>query len=115
MEVQAITKYAKMSPIKVRQVAKEIRNLPANYAAEVLGLIPRKSAQLLLKTLKSALANAENNHNLSSDNLIVKEASIDEGPALKRFRPAARGQAHPYKKRTSHLRVVLAEREENNN
>lgn len=110
MIVQAITKYARMSPKKVREVAREIQGMPASRALETLGFIPRKSARLIQKTLASAIANAENNHNLSSDDLIVSRAIIEEGPAFRRFRPVARGSAHPYRKRTSHIRIVLEEK-----
>jgi len=109
MEVQALTKYARMSPKKVREVARTIQGQPAQEALEKLRFIPRKSARLLAKTLQSAVANAENNHNLASHELIVAKAWVEEGPAFKRFRPAARGSAHPIRKRTSHLRVVLTD------
>lgn len=110
MEVTALTKYTRISPKKARDVANEIVGLPANEALEMLKFIPRKAAGLLAKTLKSAIANAENNHNLSSDDLVIKSAIINEGPAFRRFKPVARGSAHPIRKRTSHLTVVLAER-----
>lgn len=109
MEVKAYTKYARMSPLKVRKVARAIQGRNAGEALEILSLIPRKSARLIGKTLKSAIANAENNKNLSSDVLTIKSTIIEEGPAFKRFRPAARGSAHPYKKRTSHIRIVLTD------
>ena len=109
MEVKAYTKYARMSPLKVRKVARAIQGRNAGEALEMLSLIPRKSARLIGKTLKSAIANAENNNNLSSDVLTIKSTIIEEGPAFKRFRPAARGSAHPYKKRTSHIRIVLTD------
>ena len=109
MEVKAYTKYARMSPLKVRKVARAIQGRNAGEALEMLSLIPRKSARLIGKTLKSAIANAENNNNLSSDPLTIKSTIIEEGPAFKRFRPAARGSAHPYKKRTSHIRIVLTD------
>ena len=109
MEVKAYTKYARMSPLKVRKVARAIQGRNAGEALEMLSLIPRKSARLIGKTLKSAIANAENNNNLSSDPLPIKSTIIEEGPAFKRFRPAARGSAHPYKKRTSHIRIVLTD------
>ena len=66
-------------------------------------------SRLLRKTLHSAVANAENNHNLNSDDLIIKEAIVEEGPAFRRFKPAARGSAKPIRKRTSHLRIILTE------
>jgi large subunit ribosomal protein L22 len=73
----------------------------------MLRLVPRRSARLLAKTLKSALANAENNRNLSADRLVLSQAIVNEGPRLKRFVPAARGSAHPIRKRTSHIKMVL--------
>lgn len=109
MQVKAYTKYARMSPQKVRKVARAIQGRNAAEALEMLNLIPRKSARLIGKTLKSAIANAENNNNLSSDTLKIESAIIEQGPAFKRFRPAARGSAHPYKKSTSHIRIVLTD------
>lgn len=109
MEVQALTKFVRISPLKAREVAKVIQGKPAEEALELLRFIPRKSARLLAKTLQSAIANAENNHNLSVSDLIVAKAAVNEGPALKRFKPAARGSAHPYKKRTSHFHIVLSD------
>ena len=109
MQVKAYTKYARMSPQQVRKVARAIQGRNAAEALEMLNLIPRKSARLIGKTLKSAIANAENNNNLSSDALKIESAIIEQGPAFKRFRPAARGSAHPYKKSTSHIRIVLSD------
>jgi len=105
--VKAITKFARMSPKKVREVARVLVGKPATFAVDMLKFTPRKSARILLKTLQSAIANAENNHNLSSASLFIEEAHVDDGPTMKRFRPAARGSAHPYKKRMSHVRIVL--------
>lgn len=107
MEVQAVTKFARMSPKKVREVARVIQGRKAAVVLEELRFIPRKSARLIHKTLKSAVANAENNENLSSDDLIVHRALIECGPVLKRFRAGARGSAKPIKKRTSHIRIIL--------
>jgi len=109
MEVQAITKAARITPQKVREVARQIQGMPATQAADALRFIPRKAARLLAKTLKSAIANAENNHNLSSQNLIVLSARVDQGFVIKRFRPTAKGSAHPIRKSTSHIRIVLSE------
>ncbi|HSH09173.1 MAG TPA: 50S ribosomal protein L22 [Oceanipulchritudo sp.] len=109
MEVVAHTKYTRISAKKAREVARELRGRPANEALELLRFIPRKAARLLYKTLHSAVANAENNHNLNSDDLVIKEAIVEEGPAFKRFKPAARGSAKPIRKRTSHLRITLTE------
>jgi len=109
MEVQAITKYARMSPKKVREVARVIQGRPASEAIELIRFIPRKSARLISKTLKSAVANAENNAELSVENLIVKRALVESGPALSRFKAAARGSASPRRKRMSHIRIVLSD------
>lgn len=109
MEVQALTRYARMSPKKVREVARTIQGRKANEAVQYLTLIPRKSAALIVKTLKSAIANAENNNNLSSDSLIVKSAIIENGPVLKRFKAGARGTAMPRRKKMAHIRIVLSD------
>lgn len=109
MQVQAYTKYARMSPMKVREITKAIQGRNAAEAVEILRFIPRKSARLVSKTLQSAIANAENNNNLSSDTLVIQSATVEEGTAFRRFRPAARGSAHPYKKRTSHIRIILSD------
>lgn len=114
MEVQAITRYARMSPKKMREVANTIKGRTAVEAAAFLALIPRKSARLIAKTLKSAIANAENNANVSADALIVKNAVIDMGPVLKRFKAGARGSAMPRRKKMSHIIVVLTDGKDNN-
>lgn len=109
MEIRALTKYSRVSPKKAREITRVIQGRNAAEAVELLKFIPRKSARLVSKTLKSAIANAENNANLVADSLLVKSAIVNEGPALKRFRPAARGSAHPYKKRMSHIQIVLSD------
>ena len=103
-----------MSPKKVRDVARTIQGRTATDAVALLTFIPRKSARLILKTLKSAMANAENNNNLPSDSLVVKSAIIENGPVLKRFKAAARGSAAPRRKKMSHIRIVLTDGEDNN-
>ena len=109
MEVRAITKNLPMSPQKVREVVRQIQGLPAEKAAAVLDLVPRKSARLVAKTLRSAIANAENNHELNVDKLRVKEAVAGRATILKRFTPKARGSAGPVLKRRSHIRIVLSD------
>ena len=109
MEVQALTRNARMSPKKVREVARTIQGRKAADAVDYLTLIPRKSARLLAKTLKSAIANAENNNNLSADSLRVKSAIIENGPVLKRFKAGARGTAMPRRKKMSHIRIILSD------
>jgi large subunit ribosomal protein L22 len=98
-----------MSPKKVREVARTIQGRSANFAVEYLDLIPRKSARLISKTLKSAIANAENNNNLASDTLTVKSAVVENGPVLKRFKAGAKGSAMPRRKKMSHIRIVLSD------
>jgi large subunit ribosomal protein L22 len=109
MEVQALTRHARMSPKKVREVTRVIQGRRASEALELIRYIPRKSARLVAKTLKSAVANAENNNELSVENLFVKFALVEQGPVLKRFKAAARGSAAPRRKRTSHIRIVLSD------
>ena len=113
MEVQALTRYARMSPKKMREVARTIQGRPATEAVEFLSLVPRKSARLIAKTLKSAIANAENNRNLSADSLTVRSAVIENGPVLKRFKAGARGTAMPRRKKMSHIRIILSDGTEN--
>ncbi|MEI6860642.1 MAG: 50S ribosomal protein L22 [Verrucomicrobiota bacterium] len=109
MEVQAITRYARMSPKKMREVSRIIQGRKAAAAVDYLALIPRKSARLIAKTLKSAIANAENNNNLPADSLTVKFALIENGPVLKRFKAGAKGSAKPRVKKMSHIRIVLSD------
>ena len=109
MEVLSLTRNARMSPKKMRDVARIIQGRKAAAAVDYLELIPRKSARLINKTLKSANANAENNNNLSADDLTIKSAIIENGPVLKRFKAGARGTAKPRKKKMSHIRIVLTD------
>ncbi len=98
-----------MSPAKVGQVTRLIRGKSASEALELLRAIPRKSARLIEKTLKSAIANATNNNKLAAEALTVKEAVANEGPRLKRWQPKARGSAGPILKRTCHIQVTLTD------
>ena len=98
-----------MSPSKVGEVTRMIQGQSASRALEVLRFVPRKSARLIEKTLKSAIANATNNAKLAPDALTVKQAVANEGPRLKRWQPKARGSAGPILKRTSHIRIVLTD------
>lgn len=109
MEVKSTYKYARISPKKARDVARAIQGMPVSDALDALAYTPRKAAQLLGKTLKSAVANAENNHELIADDLTVKEATVGDGPTFKRFKPRARGSASAIRKRTSHLYIVLTD------
>lgn len=102
----------RISASKARETARHIQGLPAGDALDLLRFSPRKAAKLVGKTLKSAVANAENNNGLSVESLVVKSALINEGPAFKRFQPKARGMAGRIRKRTSHIHITVAEREE---
>jgi large subunit ribosomal protein L22 len=112
MEVKSTYKYARISPKKARDVARAIQGMPVSDALDALAYTPRKAAQIVGKTLKSAIANAENNHELIADDLTVKEATVGDGPTFKRFKPRARGSASAIRKRTSHLYIVLTDEEE---
>jgi large subunit ribosomal protein L22 len=109
MEVRSIYRYARISPFKVRAVTREIQGLPVSAALDLLAFTPKKAAFLIGKTLKSAVANAENNANLKVDGLVVKEAVVGEGPSFKRIMARARGSASGIIKRTSHIRIVLSD------
>src|SRR4029077_9065158 len=107
MEVRSIHRYARISPFKAREVTREIQGLPVSAALDVLAFTPKKAALLINQTLKSAIANAENNANLKVDGLVVKEAVVGEGPTIKRMKTRARGSGAQILKRTSHIRIVL--------
>src|SRR5437867_12457768 len=109
MEVRSTYKYARISPFKVREVTREIQGLPVSAALDLLAFTPKKAASLIGKTLKSAIANAENNANLKADGLVVKEAIVGEGPTVKRMMARARGSGSRILKRTSHIRIVLSD------
>jgi large subunit ribosomal protein L22 len=93
----------------VREVTRAIQGLPVAAALDILAFTPKKAAFLIGKTLKSAVANAENNANLKVDGLVVKEAVVGEGPTIKRMMPRARGSGSKILKRTSHIRIVLTD------
>jgi large subunit ribosomal protein L22 len=109
MQVTSTYRFARVSAFKAREVTREIQGRSASDAIDLLAFSPRKAAVLVHKTLKSAIANAENNAELKVDTLLVKEAVVGEGPTLKRFRARARGGASPILKRTSHIRIVLSD------
>jgi large subunit ribosomal protein L22 len=109
MQILSTYKYAHISAFKAREVTREIQGLPAASALDLLAFSPKKAAVMVAKTLKSAIANAENNANLRADTLVVKEAMVGEGPTAKRFQPKARGSAGPILKRSSHIRIVLTD------
>ena len=109
MEVRSIYRYAKISPFKAREVTREIQGLPVSAALDLVAFSPKKAAALVNKTLKSAVANAENNANLKVEGLVVKEAVVGEGPTTKRMMARARGSGSRILKRTSHIRIILTD------
>jgi len=109
MEVRSIYRYAKISAFKVREVTREIQGLPVSAALDIVAFSPKKAAGLINKTLKSAVANAENNANLKVDTLVVKEATAGEGPTMKRMMTRARGSGSRILKRSSHIRIILSD------
>ncbi len=110
MEARAILKYARISPRKVNIVLDLIRNQDAEKAMAILRFTPKAACEYLEKLLKSAMANAENK-NMDTKNLYVAECFVCPGPILKRIRPKDHGRAHRILKRTSHMTIVLKERE----
>jgi large subunit ribosomal protein L22 len=109
MQVHAITKNVRMSAQKMREMVRQIQGLSAQHAQAVLAVVPRKSARLVAKTLKSAIANAENNNGAKIENLRVREAVAGTAVTLKRFAPKARGSAGPVLKRHCHIKIVLSD------
>jgi large subunit ribosomal protein L22 len=109
MEVSSTYRYAKISAFKAREVTRAIQGLPVSAALDVVAFSPKKAATMIGKTLKSAIANAENNANLRVDGLVVKEAIVGEGPTMKRMMTRARGSGSTIRKRSSHIRIVLTD------
>jgi len=109
MDVSATAKFVRISPTKVRDLTRAIQGKPVAEALRVTEFNKRKGAFVVGKTLKSAMANAENNAGLSVEDLYVKQAVVDGGPMIKRFRPAARGMAKPIQKKTSHISITLSD------
>lgn len=112
MEVRAVLKNARVQPRKVRIVADKVRGERAVKAAALLDFHPSKGARLLHKTLISAIANARENHGASEDSLVISRILVDEGPTMKRIRARAMGRANRIMKKTSHITVVVEERED---
>jgi large subunit ribosomal protein L22 len=110
MRVAATAKYIRRSTRKTRLVTQAIIGLPVAKASAVLQFMPQGAARDVAKVLKSAASNAENNHNLSPDDLVVVEAIANEGPTMKRYRPRAQGRAFPIHKPMTHVTVVVENR-----
>ena len=109
MEVRAVTRYVRISPRKARLVTELIKGKPVEEALTILRFVPKKAARLVDKTLRSALANAEQNPNIDVDTLYIKRIFVDGGPTMKRWRARAMGRATNILKRSSHITVILDE------
>lgn len=109
MEVSAKLNYIRIAPRKLRLLADLVRGKKAQEAETVLSFLPNKSAGIILKLLKQALANARNNFKIDENNFKILKITIDGGPILKRFRPRARGSAYEIQKKTSHITLILTE------
>ena len=109
LEAKAILRYARISSRKVKIVADLIRGKKVDEALAIVKFTPKAASEILEKLLKSAIANAENNHGMNRGNLVVSEIYANQGPTLKRIRPAAKGSAVRIRKRTSHITIVVKE------
>jgi len=107
-EVRAISKYIRMSPSKVRRVLRQLQGKSYRDALILLEFMPYASCEPIIKVLRSAAANAQNNLNLSETDLFIKSAFADQGPVMKRFRPRAQGRAYRILKSTSHITIVMS-------
>lgn len=109
MNITAEANYLRISPRKLRLVAESVKRLSLPVALAELGGMNKKGADMMLKLIKSAIANATNNLNLKEEDLQIKSIMVDKGVVFKRWQPVSRGMAHPYKKYTSHAKVVLVD------
>jgi len=109
MEVRAVAKYVRISPQKVRKLIGAVKGKPVEKGLIELRFMPQKAAAIVEKTMRSALANADQKPDIDIDSLVIKNIIADEGPTLKRFRARARGRGTRILKRTSHITVVLAD------
>jgi large subunit ribosomal protein L22 len=110
MEVTATAKSVRVSPRKMRLIADSMRNRHIDDANRLLEIMNKRAARIFQKTLRSAVANAVNNAKLETNNLLISGIIVNESQAFKRFRPSTRGRIHPYKKRGSHLTIILKEK-----
>ena len=108
IHVKAQSKGVQMTPRKIGEVASLVRGRTVVDALIILEHTPRKAALPIVKTIKSAQANAKNNHNAIGNDLVISELHITPGPRMKRYRPVARGSAHPFQKRTTHVTVIVS-------
>jgi large subunit ribosomal protein L22 len=110
MEVRAVGKYVRISPFKVRMLVDSIKGKSVEIGLGGVKFMPQKAAKILVKVIQSAVANADQNPNVDVDSLIIRNITVDQGPMQKRFRPRARGRGSRILKRTSHITVILAEK-----
>ena len=110
MEVKAVSKYIRVSPQKVRMLIGAVKGKPVEAGLNALKFMPQKAAKILEKTVRSAVANADQNPDIDVDALIIRNITADQGPVLKRFRARARGRGARILKRTTHITVILAEK-----
>lgn len=111
MNAKAVVRFSRIAPRKARQVIDMIRGKKVGDAQTILKFTPRFAAEVIGKVLNSAIANAENNHKMNRDRLYISEAYVDQGPTMKRYMPRAQGRASAIHKRTSHITIVVAEKE----
>ncbi|BCS98476.1 50S ribosomal protein L22 [Desulfoluna limicola] len=109
MEVKAVARYVRISPLKVRKIVGAVKGKPVEAGINSLKFMPQKAAAIVVKTLQSAVANADHNNELDVDALFIKNITVDQGPSLKRFRARARGRGSRILKKTSHITVVVAD------
>jgi ribosomal protein L22 len=110
--VRASSRYVRVAPRKARLIADQVRGLHIEQARALLAFSPRGVAQDISKLIESAASNAENNHDLIADEMLISEITVDEGPTLRRFRPRAMGRASRINKRTCHIAVALTPEDE---
>ncbi len=107
MQILAQSKFIRISPRKIRSLASEVKKLRIDEALQVLAFTPKRGGKLIKKTLESAIANAKNNFKIKKNDLVIQTIDISSGTVFKRWNAVSKGTAHPYKKRTSHIRVIL--------
>jgi len=112
MEAKAVARYIRISPRKVQPVVDLVRGKKVSDAMTMLKHIPKRASKVVLKAVKSAAANAENNYEMNKDELYIALAYVDQGPTLKRYQPRAMGRVNIRRKRTSHVTIVVREKEE---
>ena len=111
MEARAVSKYIRVSPRKARSVGNMVKGKKIDVALGILKMTPYKGSEIIFKVLTSAIANAENNYDMDKENLVVANILVDQGPTIKRFKPRAQGRADLMRKRTSHITVIVGDKE----